>query len=837
MAERHLRSILSRVVDIKPGEEGIAVLLFLYFFFITSPYYIIKSLRNASFLDRLTDARLPLAYFLTAVLMGLIVNFHSRLQVRLARRSLIVGSLGFFIMSLCIFWWLLRFSWPWVPVAFWVWANIFAIVLVTQFWILVNDTFNPREAKRLIGFIGSGAQLGAILGGVIAGMLARTRGSGLLLPLAAGLLTLGVGTVAGVFGRQERRAPRESPESARGPRPNRATVRKVGFRDALRTTRASTYLKLLAGIMIVTWVVSTLIDYQFNSVVSRRIEGGANLTAFFGFFNAGTMAFAFLFQLLLTSRIIKTWGIRVTLLIYPLALLFFSGGMGIVAYASILPAILLKTSDKSLAYSLNQSVRELLYIPISPEQKYKSKIFIDMFLNRFAKGLGAVILMGLLLAFPRTAAIRYISVAVLAGIAVWIGLNLRVGREYRGLVKDKLELERERGERLVAEAVDVDTAKLVFDTLESRGRSPVLYSMNIYDLIKRDKLTPEVKKLIVFQPDEVRASLGTVFEQDETGLGLAAEDEWEQDALKKDVGEIMDLDAYQEVMRQYIGQAVHRAGPEGEVDRMEAARAIGFMGPQAPAAATLEDFIEDQSPEVSRLAVRSAGQLKRREDVPALVRRLPEPTLREDVIEALVEYGPRLVGTLSDYLHDPAESPEVRQAAARVLGRVGTQDAADFLLWELGPDDGPIDGEIIDGLDMIRAGHPEVLFARGAVKNKVLAKARAGCRGLLESQKEDRTGPAPNGQVGPAKSGPDLLRSVFQLLGLIYAHEDIARAYQSYKGGTRDSIAYAIELLDTVLEKELRDAVFPLVEELPLEERLRRCRGLAEASVELKKPE
>src|SRR4030042_1564560 len=198
MAKNRLRSALSCVVDLKPGEEVIAVFLFLYFFFITSPYYIIKSLRNASYLSGLGDENLPLAYFLTAVLMGFIVNFHSRLQVKLPRSRLIIFSLAFFFSNIIIFWWLFIQDWKWVPVAFWVWANIFAIVLVTQFWILVNDVFNPREAKRMIGFIGSGARLGAILGGMLAGLLAR-KAPRLLLPLAAVMLGLGILVVSGIF--------------------------------------------------------------------------------------------------------------------------------------------------------------------------------------------------------------------------------------------------------------------------------------------------------------------------------------------------------------------------------------------------------------------------------------------------------------------------------------------------------------------------------------------------------------------------------------------------------------------------------------------------------------
>jgi AAA family ATP:ADP antiporter len=329
MAKNRLRSVLSRVIDIKPGEELIAVFLFLYFFFITSPYYIIKSLRNASYLSGLGDEKLPLAYFLTAVLMGFIVNFHSRLQVRLPRSRLIVFSLVFFFSNIILFIWLFEQPWRWVPVIFWVWANIFAIVLVTQFWILGNDVFNPREAKRMIGFIGSGAQLGAILGGFLAGVLAR-KATGLLLPLAAGMLGLGILVVSTIFKRQRQKT--EETEKEAGGKPSQPAG-KVGFRDAFETTRRSPYLLLLSGIMMATLVVSTLIDWQFNSIVQDKVGvGEGNLTSFFGYFNAGTMTFAFLFQLLLTSPIIKGLGIRGSLLLYPFILFVGTGGIGLAAW-------------------------------------------------------------------------------------------------------------------------------------------------------------------------------------------------------------------------------------------------------------------------------------------------------------------------------------------------------------------------------------------------------------------------------------------------------------------------------------------------------------------------
>lgn len=831
MANNRLRILLSRVVDIKPGEEMISVLLFLYFFFIQAPYYVIKAQRNASYLEKVDVIYLPLVYFLVALLMGFVVNFHSRLQIKLSRYRLLISSLSFFFVNICLFWWLLGREWKWVPVAFWIWANIFAIVLVTQFWILVNDVFNPREAKRLIGFIGSGGLLGSIFGSLITGYLAKTSMGKHLLLIAAGMLFLGILIAYSIFALRGKRQPDEETEAS-AKKEKEGKPAKVGFRDAFSTVKQSTYLKLLAGIVTTTWVVSTLVDFQFNSVVDVKVQGGANLKAFFGFFNAGTMAFAFLFQLFMTSRIIRNLGIRLTLLVYPLIMLFCSGGIGALAFASIVPAILIKAGDKSLAYSLNQSVRELLYIPISPEQKYKAKIFIDMFVNRFAKGLAAIILVPIILLASREKVIlpiglRAISLVVIGLIGIWILINLRVSGEYTNTVKDKIKQKWERGDWLVSQKLDVDYTKLVFDTIESKDRSSVLYAMHLFDLIRQDKLTPEVKKLISYKSDEIRAaSLGTLIEQGETGLGPRTEEELSEDVLKKEIQEIMELDVYQEVMKDYLQKTLEDRSAGSEIARMEAAKAIGLMDPHAPSAEKLDELLEDESAEVSRYAVLSAASLKRREDVPALIKKLHNVILREDTVAALQKYGEKITGALADYLHDKTENLEVRKAIASVLAGIGTQEAAELLSWELDAAAGELKDEIVDALDRIRTGNPGVRFSADVIKPRIIADVKLCCQNLVRHYDEE-------GQRGGSEIGREceqrLSRSVwiiFKLLGLVYPHQDMAKAFQNLKAGTKDSVAYALELLDNVLEREIRDIVFPLVEDLPLEEKVKRCRSL-----------
>ena len=171
MAKNLPYRILSRIVEIKPGEEVIALLLFFYFFLIMAPYYIIKPVRDAKYLVEVGSRELPIAYLLTAFFMIVFVDIYSRLQVKIQRRTLIISSLIFFIVTCFLSGVFFIQELSWMPLVFWIWANTFVVVLGTQFWILVNDVFNPREVKRLIGFFGSGGLLGGILGGLLTGFL------------------------------------------------------------------------------------------------------------------------------------------------------------------------------------------------------------------------------------------------------------------------------------------------------------------------------------------------------------------------------------------------------------------------------------------------------------------------------------------------------------------------------------------------------------------------------------------------------------------------------------------------------------------------------------------
>jgi len=790
MAKSRVSSLLSRVVDIKPGEERIALLLFSYFFLITAPFTIIKAVRDASYLDGPGIDKLPYAYA-TALIVGIFVSLHTTLQVRVSRQRLITLSLIFFILTAGLFYGILFKGWTWLAIIYYMWANVFGVVVMTQFWMVMNDIFNPREAKRLIGFFGSGGILGGIAAGIVTALIAKKGEEHELFILVIALLIACIFVVRAIFAWQRNVTGIASPGGKKPP-PMGREMERAGFKVSYDTVRKDSYLRLLAAAIILTVIVSTFIDWQYKSVVDQNQWAKARLTSFFGLFQAGLLVFSLLIQILLTSKLVKRFGILLALMVFPGVL--FLGTVGIAIWANLLLGILIKGSDKSFSYSINQSARELLYIPVAPEKKYKAKAFIDMFVNRFSKTTGAVILFVVFLLVPNDfkARIRAISLVSVCFLIAWIFLNLKVSKAYVSTVKGKLEKEWERGDRIVDRAMDVETAKLVFDTLGSKDRSSNLYAMHLYDLLRKDKLTPEIKKLVGYESDEIRtASLGVLMEAEESPWTVHPDEELPADVLEKEIGEIMELESYQRLMKDFADRIVTEKGSDAETSKMELAKAISLMDSRSPLAASLDDLIKDDSPAVSRYAMEAAAKFKEREYVPLLILKLADPRTQEDAESALKKYGPRIVGMLGDYLEDPVEPLAVRKEVTAVLAGIGTPDVPEFLLRALAGNPEDLQSDLIDALDKIRSRQPDLAVPAEAVRMLIVKEV------VHYTHAKD----------------PSAVLNIFKLLGLVYSHEDIFRAYQNIQVGTKDSVAYALELLDYTLEKEMRDLVFPVLED------------------------
>jgi ATP:ADP antiporter, AAA family len=798
-----LQRLLSRFADLRPGESRTALLLFLYFFLVTFPVYIVKPVKVSLFFIAFSARYLPFAYLLTAALIGFAVALNIRLMKRLPRPRYLAMTSLFFMASLVLFWGLFKLNWRGTSLIYWFWSDMFIATTVTQFWICVNDVLHPYQAKRLVGFFVSGGLLGGIGGSLLAMRLARSIGTENLLLVCPALLVL----MLVVAGRLYRAGGAEDVRSGVG------DMGKVGFLEGLGLVRRDRYLLLLAGLLGTAAIVGNLIDFQFSTILSWNFINKDPRTAFLATFNAALLVVSYFAQLFGTGRILRRFGVRAGLLAAPALLAVGSAAVFLFPFGSlILWAVLVRGTAKGLENTIDQSVRELLYIPIAPAHKYRAKMFIDMFVNKFAAAAGGL----LLLLFYTVLRIRVeqVSFLVLAFLVLWAALALRISGAYVGVVRKDLARRWEDGEKVVAANVDIDSARLVFDTIQSRERSSILYAMNVFDLVRKDKMTPELKEVLSEKSGELMArSMDSLLDAGGEAPFAGVDDALSDTELGAEIGEVFGLESYRQVMGEHL-ETVAGEGRGSEIERMEAAKVLGMMRPEPSVVRLLSRLLRDDSPDVVNYALDSAVRLGQKEHVPLIVRQLADARTRRTAVDALAAFGNRILGALVRRLEDRKEDLAVRQAIPEVLVLMGGQKAADALVAELLKGDGAAEPEIIGALYRIRSERPDVVFREKRLVPAVLAQVRSAYRLILE------------GGPGQASGGGLLafrIKWTFELLSLIYPAEDVVKAYQNICRGTRKSIDYSLELLDNVVANDLKEFLFPLVEDLPPEERARKC--------------
>jgi AAA family ATP:ADP antiporter len=819
-----LFKLLSRIVDIKPGEQTLVVLLFFCFFLITAPHTIIKALRYAGLLHKTGPKGLPIAYLSAAVVTGLVVVLHSKIQIKFSNRTLMTSSLMFFVLSGVLLHVFLQTDVgresAFLVYVYWVWAYVLVTVLVTQFWLIVVDIFNPREAKRLIGICGSGGILGGVLGGALAGFLARSDLANVLLPLACGLLLVCIFVVRALFVIRHKQ-PDYVHRSLQ--KKDRTEAQQYGFKDSLTAVRKNRYLVVIAMIVVITVVVSTFIDFHFSSAVKEHFFDKRAMQAFFGLFYSGLSVFAFFVNIFLTALLLKKIGVRFTLLLTP-ATLFLGTAAAIFAPFTLAMAALVKSADEGLGFSLQQSVRELLYIPVSSELKHRAKPFIDMFISRFAKVLAAILLF--LFALTLEKEVDYLTPiadpglakdllwGVLAFLAIWMIFSVKIYSEYIKAIRKSIPPPPPSADEMVKDKLDVDYTKMIFDTIESQNRSSVLYALHLFDLLEQDKLTPEIKSMITQKTDEVQAaSVSDLFNAEGATWFPEIDDDVNQEAFITDIREIMSSEVYQQLIGMHVEQVLEEDS-DSEVGRMELAKMIGLMDPESPLVNKLEALINDKSVDVSRYAIQSAARLKQDKHLPAIIRELGNPLLHEDAVTALKKYGQSALSILEQYLKDSIRTTKARKDVVKVLAQIGTQDTVRILLDEMGEETEELDADIVDALDRIRAEKSDIHFPPKLLRKKIFKIVIKYCQVYIDWMD---LGPevhnTPQERQLQNKLAIDF-SNIFKLLGLYYPREDIVKAYQNLQTDTKNSVAYAIELLDNTLNKEMKGIILPLAEDL-----------------------
>lgn len=855
--------VLARLgIVVQTSETRVATALFGYCFLLGAFQFAAKSVRQSTFVDALGYQQLPYVYFLVAVFAYPLLRGYSRATLRVSMERVLVFSITLVATTLLLFYWLLDFPSPWIRFAFYIWISIVTVMMVSQFWTFANQVLDARQARRLFAFVLSGGLLGGILGGQLARLSSQYFDTRATL-LTNVVLLIGMVSLVPII---------RSYIQQRGEDDDRSQRQDPG--GALQLILKSGHLRSIAGLMVVSILVAQVIDLQFNWVIEQATTDLGERTALFGNLYSLMGLSAFLFQLLVTSRVHRQLGIGVAMRVLPVTL---GGGILVLMFVSAalpaLPALLVATvaavkiAENAVRYSLDQGTRELLFVPVAANIRAKVKGYIDVLVQRFAKSLSAVLLLTVTFGWVTPIQTGW---AALVLIAVWIVQAGSASRHYVSAFRQGL-LDRHIDPEDTLDLSDTYTLEALVRSIGSADPNQVLHAIEILDIQGRGHLVPPI--LLRHDDPQVRLATLRALDHGQRADAVALIQESLSDdhaevraealrtlSLLSESGrpEIMlprlsdpdpRLRSTAVVCLMQMDDPVLRKQAESVLDdlrsdadpaaRKAAARALGVVLGQSTHYSLLQ-LLSDSDIEVAREAIVSVRQrADNQEDLtlfaPVLISLLRERRLKHEAREALVSSGPTVIPLLNHFMNDAEEYLWVRRALPKTLARFDNEAAGKALTASLGTRDIFLKRKIIQALATMREFRPDAEWDPSQIEPQVIEQSRLYLTTL--AQLAAISGPGEMAVDGVrvrwmVATRPSLVQhllidrltehveNLFALLSLIHPRRESSRVFEQLRSTDRRLRGHALEYLHTSLAPTIRFQVLAVMDEVSTDQRL-----------------
>ena len=376
-----------------------------------------------------------------------------------------------------------------VAVATYLHVSVAGALVVSAFSSVVNERFDPLYAKTVVARVGMAATVGGVLGGAVA----------LVLASAVDLATVlyGLGAISAVVAMGVWRIGR----STQSQRPDDGPAR-----SGVETIRDDPYLSRIALTVILLGAVGVFADYAMKAEADARFGDAASLLSFFSVFYMVTALLTFVMQAGVAKPLLLKLGLGGTMATLPLVAAM-SAGVGAI-WTHLWTATLARGSQTVLSSSLFRSGYELLFTPIPPSKKRRTKALLDIACNRIGYGMGSVIVM-LVVAVASVPAVATSSVLALATVAALLAMHM-IRRLNDGYVHELATSLRDGSIALQSDdIVDATTLHTFAHTAAALNRQDLLEGIEAFARNEdsrseqRDTWTSQLSDLLSDEPTQV----------------------------------------------------------------------------------------------------------------------------------------------------------------------------------------------------------------------------------------------------------------------------------------------------------------------------------------------
>lgn len=370
-------------------------------FFICCEYSFIRPISNSLFITNFSTTSLPYVWLIVVPFNFFIVSLYNRCIPKW-------GSKRFFnVFVSCIivmhtFIGLFSKKMFFLPFIFYAWKEIYVLLMFQLIWSVIHANIQFKKATYLYGiFFGIGG-LGSTLGSSIPGFFALSCGSENLILFSLPLYVILLFTY------------RKMTLYCKGDVPKVTEDKKGGFLHGIQLISNSRFLIFILLIVICMQMMSAIIDFQFNYFLEKIFQEKDMRTQYCARILGIVHTITVVFQFIGTYALIKWIGFRGSHYFVPSCLFLF---VILFLFFPVFPlACLLFISCKSLDFSFFGVIKEMLYIPLKPDEKFRAKSVIDVFAYRGSKALASI----LMIATSSLVSLRFLSWLNIFIIIGWI---------------------------------------------------------------------------------------------------------------------------------------------------------------------------------------------------------------------------------------------------------------------------------------------------------------------------------------------------------------------------------------------------------------------------------
>lgn len=811
-------------LNVRPNEEPQVLLLLGQGFFMGIFLATFQISAETLFLSRLGEY-LKEAILLSGLLGIITTTLFSYLQNRISFAKLALGNLFLiFVFTTLIY---LAFRYASEDFQNYIVFFMFAIsgpilaVSLLGFWGTFGRLFDLRQSKRIIGGIDIGQLSAAILTSFSFPLLQT------LIPKTSNYLIISCVSIVVSFIFLSILTTRFDL--------SKAEISQLDDEEDPTNIKAllkNKYVRLLSLFLLFSMIAFTFIQYSFQEVVKIQYPAENEMRNFLAVFNGAILILGLLLQTFVNDRIIGEYGLKVSLLILPVILVFFTiasissglifgfdGSAGNSFIWFFLFVALSRLFNYSLRDSLENPTFKLFFMPLDNRVRFNIQTKVEGIGNETSRFIAGILILGLsYLSFIRL--IHYSIALVILIIGYFIVTN-KLYSGYRNNVKVKLEKQQRANSGLALTLGQKLVSKLE-KLLNNASAGKAIFSYKLLEKVEPQVLPASINKLMGHDVPQVRDFAQLKMNELK---GLSVSDRYvistKNDNAGKDKQKVSNKDLLALFQSGDISKSRVSRLSKSDIaeDRQYAAELLGNSDDEENISVLIE-LLHDIDPVVRLTAIKTAQRKYNNEVLSALIENLDNPTFSVQAASALTVIGGKALNALDSAFYKSGQSAQIMLKVVQIIGRIGGNKAKE-ILWNK-----------MDFPDKVMVS--QVLFALGNCGFRAGISQIPRIKYAIESDIEDIAwNLGAINEVSDEHFGPEIKRAleeeidydvdhIYMLLSMLYDAQSIQLVKENIESLTSEGVTYGIELLDVFLSDDLKQRIIPVLDDLSFVEKSRR---------------